>query len=283
MSTVIPPTATLNLTQVEGTWSESILGFVDTLDQQLGANQWSERQVAIVTIIFLGFIRVTAAHTFNVNWYSMIHAGITGYLSLLAVFLSVFAAVPLTGTPEPVRSLMCQGPLTTLHRLIPAITMGYGLFDVVDGFSHGLDFLLHGLATFSVMAYFCEVGKPEVITPMLLMEVSTPHLSLMRCTLLNDTAITINMALFCLTFFLFRMLLCPYLLWGITTSVWELRNDPTSQECLPWHFKFVVTGFGTFFNCLNTFWFYKIVKKVRRKYLGHEGLNSKNDLKDHQE
>ena len=32
--------------------------------------------------------------------------------------------------------------------------------------------LLHGLATFSVMAYFCEYDLAEVITPMLLMEVN---------------------------------------------------------------------------------------------------------------
>ena len=28
--------------------------------------------------------------------------------------------------------------------------------------------ILHGVATFLVMAYFCEVGVPEIIVPMLL-------------------------------------------------------------------------------------------------------------------
>lgn len=31
---------------------------------------------------------------------------------------------------------------------------------------------MHGFATFTVMAYFCEVGVPEIIVPMLMMEVS---------------------------------------------------------------------------------------------------------------
>jgi hypothetical protein len=31
---------------------------------------------------------------------------------------------------------------------------------------------MHGVATFSVMAYFCEVGVPEIIVPMLMMKVS---------------------------------------------------------------------------------------------------------------
>ena len=32
--------------------------------------------------------------------------------------------------------------------------------------------ILHGVATLSIMAYFCEYGVPEIIVPMLLMEVS---------------------------------------------------------------------------------------------------------------
>lgn len=32
--------------------------------------------------------------------------------------------------------------------------------------------ILHGVATFTIMAYFCEVGVPEIIVPMLMMEVS---------------------------------------------------------------------------------------------------------------
>jgi hypothetical protein len=32
---------------------------------------------------------------------------------------------------------------------------------------------MHGLATFTIMAYFCEYDVGEIIVPMLLMEVST--------------------------------------------------------------------------------------------------------------
>lgn len=32
--------------------------------------------------------------------------------------------------------------------------------------------ILHGVATLSIMSYFCEYGVPEIIVPMLLMEVS---------------------------------------------------------------------------------------------------------------
>ena len=32
---------------------------------------------------------------------------------------------------------------------------------------------MHGVATFTIFAYFCEYGVPEIIVPMLMMEVGT--------------------------------------------------------------------------------------------------------------
>jgi hypothetical protein len=52
---------------------------------------------------------------------------------------------------EPFASLQkCLGPLTSLHRIIPAITQGYAVCDIVNGIhllSKGLgpEFLAHGL------------------------------------------------------------------------------------------------------------------------------------------
>jgi hypothetical protein len=35
-----------------------------------------------------------------------------------------------------------------------------------------------------------------------------------------------------------------------------------------------------FFNCLNTFWFIKIIQKLHRKLSGKEKIKEKNSLKD---
>jgi len=275
------PVASLNVAAIEeGSLGGYILSFVDFLDTNLGSSEWGTRQVALVTAIILGFIRMTLGHAYGVNWYSFVHGVASAYLSAMAVWLSVFSAVPLTGMSEPLRSITCNGPLTSIHRFTPAITMGYGLFDIVDGITHGIDFLLHGLATFTVMAYFCEYDLAEVITPMLLMEMSTPHLSLMRVSLLSETGLAINMLLFTLFFFIFRLIICPYLWWEILTISWEQRENPISQACIPWHFKYVVFSFGMFFNCLNSYWAVKIVKKIIRKLNGKEKVKEKNDLKD---
>lgn len=87
------------------------------------------------------------------------------------------------------------------------------------------------------------------------------------------------MGLFTLSFFLYRLLICPYLWWEIMTVTWELRNDPISQACIPWHFKYFVFCFGMVFNILNAFWGYKIIKKVVRKVTGEESIKDKNCIK----
>lgn len=111
-------------------------------------------------------------------------------------------------------------------------------------------------------------------------KISTVHLHLMRVSFFSETALAVNMALFTLTFFAFRLIICPYLWWGILQKIWKYSDNSVSQACIPWHFKYVVLGFGTFFNCLNAYWAVKIVKKLMRKLNGKEKVKDRNDLKD---
>jgi hypothetical protein len=96
---------------------------------------------------------------------------------------------------------------------------------------------------------------------------------------ISETALAANMGLFTLTFFAFRIVICPYMWYSIFMTVYEHRDTPESQACLPWHFKYVVFAFGMFFNCLNAFWGYKIIRKVKRKLSGLERVKDRNDLK----
>ena len=107
-------------------------------------------------------------------------------------------------------------------------------------------------------------------------QISTINLCLMRATFISETQLAANMGFFVLTFFAFRIVLCPYLWWGIFRTSWDNRDNPESQACLPWHFKYVTFAFGMFFNCLNSFWFYKILRKLRRKLSGEEKVKERN-------
>ena len=114
---------------------------IQYMETELNSASWTPRQVAIVTAIVLLILRVTSYKYKGVEWYALVHAVASGYLSFVAVWLSYFEAETLTGTPEPLLSITCQGPLTSLHQIVPAITMGYGIFDIVEGFKQGADFV----------------------------------------------------------------------------------------------------------------------------------------------
>jgi hypothetical protein len=164
--------ATLDMSEVEGGISAIFLSWIAVLDEY-GAATWNLRLVGVVTALFLGLLRVAFDKKGGVDWMAFVHAILSGYGSLMCVWLNVFSAETLTGTSEPLRSIMCHGALTSLHRIVPAITMGYALFDIFESFSHGIDFILHGVATFTIMAYFNELNVGEIIVPMLLMEVGS--------------------------------------------------------------------------------------------------------------
>ena len=74
---------------------------------------------------------------------------------------------------EPHRSVSCAGgPLTSLHLIVPSITLAYSITDILNGLRLGGAFLAHGIATFSVMMIFLQQGLPQFVNSMLVMEVS---------------------------------------------------------------------------------------------------------------
>mmetsp|Transcript_27860 Transcript_27860/g.65479 ORF Transcript_27860/g.65479 Transcript_27860/m.65479 type:complete len:283 (-) Transcript_27860:515-1363(-) len=281
----MPPPPTLNVSALaEGSAEARLLSLVHRFDDLTGAPNWAQSSLLIgaATVAVLFTVKKIVGGKSEVNWVSMVHSIIVGFMSAVAVWLNVFAAESLTGTTEPLGQVLCQGPITTFHSIVPAVTMGYGLFDIAEGMRLAkTEFILHGIATWSVMSYFCFYGVPEIILPMLLMEISTTHLTLMSSpNLLSPTMAIINILFFVITFTVSRIIICPYLWWGIVVAEWENRDNPVSQACLPWHFVYVSFAFGMFFNCLNTFWYYKIIKKLQRKFSGTESWEKKNHVKE---
>ena len=186
------PIATLDLSGVEGTWKETLVSTIDWIDNSFGTHDWTTRQIGLASFAFMIVIHALMGEKYGIRWYAFSFALVSGYLSLICVCLNVFAAEHLTGTTEPLRSILCQGPLTSLHRHVPAIAMGYGLLDVYEGMKHGVDFVMHGIAMFTIMAYFSEYDVGEIIVPTLLMEISTPFLHFLRFELFGDAAMTVT-------------------------------------------------------------------------------------------
>ena len=107
------------------------------------------------------------------DWDAFVHAVLTAILSCICQYYNSFLAEEMRGEPEPYGSISkCLGPLTSLHKIVPSMTLGYAICDIINGFTLGVDALAHGFATFTVMAAFIYLDASHIITPMLTMEVS---------------------------------------------------------------------------------------------------------------
>lgn len=205
----------------------------------------------------------------NVDWYAFAHALITGVGATVCFYLDFFAAEQLRGIAEPLGSIQCLGPLTSVHRILPAFSMGYGLLDIIEGFRLGPDFLLHGIATFIIFTYFCENNIPEIIEPFLFMEVSTILLNILHADFFTFSQLQIVRGLFAFSFFMIRVLIAPYMLINMVSMLYrEKAGSREDGECFPSSLPAMVVIFGAFFTALNYFWFYKIVRKILRTVKG---------------
>lgn len=135
----------LNATALdEDSVSLKFLSLVEGFDELTNAPDWaqSSRTIGIVSAVILYLIHKIVGRKFNVNWCSFAHAVVVGKMSFVAVWLNVFGAELLTGTTEPLGAVLCQGPLTTFHSIVPAVSMGFGIFDLAEGIGMAkLDFV----------------------------------------------------------------------------------------------------------------------------------------------
>lgn len=260
--------------------SRQMLSWIAVLDSY-GAAAWNLRVVAVVAFVVLLGIRRALGKKRGVEWYALVHAIISSSGAVICTYLDIFASERVTGTPEPLRACIeCAGPLTSLHRLMPAITLGYSAFDFIDGVTISFDFALHGLATFFVMLYFIEAGAPQFVTPYLLMEVSTLNLTVVKADFFSDFVAAANQACFVLSFFAFRIVLTPYMWFQLMVALYEHASSETFRNCYPHGLGVVSCALGMVFHVLNSYWFYKILRKAKRKLAGKEAIKANNDFVD---
>lgn len=251
-------------------FSQTLVYMISILDTY-GASEWNTRAIAATSAIFFLGIRHLFHKKRGIDWDAAVHAIITGVGSACCIYLSSNAASHLSGVSEPIGSLECARPLTSLHRIIPAITQGYALCDIIQGFhllSTGLgpEFIAHGVATFTVTTIFNEYDAPHLLTPVFVMEGSTIVLSFMRADFLSDKMRVACQFLFFLLFFITRIVIFPMVIF---------QTIPLTKDgCFAPIIFYTCVLFGVFFNCLNVFWFIKMVKKVHRKFTGKESYSN---------
>jgi hypothetical protein len=92
---------------------------------------------------------------------------------------------------------------------------------------------------------------------MLVMEMSTIILSVLRADFFTPQMQIMSQACFALSFFLFRIVLSPYIYYQIISTMYNTRRR--SDWCFPDYLFWVSLIFGGFFNCLNFFCKFKSV------------------------
>lgn len=229
----------------------------------LGAQTWSLRTVALMSAVVCLGIRITLGKKRGIDWDALIHAIISGVGSSICVYID--AKLP----NEPLSTLQCNGSVTGLHRILPAITQGYAICDIINGVSSGPVFVAHGIATFFVMGFFNELDASAIVMPTLVMEVSTIILCVLKADFLTPVMQVILQALFTFLFFLCRIVIVPYLYFKCTLLMYHSLGS-----CFPRYIFYVTVVFGVFFHGLNAFWFYKIVLKIQRKLSGKESIGN---------
>ena len=141
--------------------------------------------------------------------------------------------------------------MTSLHRIIPAITQGYAICDIINGFKLGPAFLAHGVATLIISLIFNELNASHILTPMLIMEVSTIVLAILRADFFTPTMQLVTQASFAILFFISRVLVSPMIYYEIFTNMIEKSQD--MDACFPKLIFYSTIIFGFFFNALNLF------------------------------
>jgi hypothetical protein len=132
--------------------------------------------------------------------------------------------------------------------LVPLISFGYSFCDLYVGIkSKKLENIVHGLVFSLSCAGAYKYGV--IMSGYLIMQTETSSIFL-NLRPLKQKWIDLS---FITTFFIFRLILCPYL-------IFMYSINPENNG------KIIITGGTIVITTLNVYWFYYIVKKAMQMY-----------------
>lgn len=229
------------------------------------------RAIAATSALCFVTIRLVVGKKGGVEWDSFLHALVVSAGVVRTLYVDFSTADQIHLFLLPPQMMGCQNSSATLAKLIPAVSLGYAIFDLLEGFSRGPSFVMHGVAYVSVLVIVCEFGLQHTLIPALLLELSTIFFTLTPVTHLGKAFQLMTMLAFALSFFVVRLVLFPTV-WAMFLRTAYVNAD---SLCFPRQFMHVVVLFGIFFHLLNVFWSIKLMKKIIRQLSGVEHAVSK--------
>ena len=166
---------------------------------------------------------------------------------------------------EPDRSFLCLPPVTSLSEILPAISLGYGFHDVVDGFRRSSPtFVAHGALLVFGFTLLCSLGVAHHLVRVLMINVSSIFLNMRRL----DGGVGFNFAvdmMFVVSFIIMRIIILPS--WWIQFLYRAYSSDPQNWgDCMNEHVVLFAFFGGCVLHGLNLYWMYLILRNVCRRY-----------------
>ena len=243
----------------------------------LDAASGNYRIIAVVSGCWWLTIKSTLGNSGGVYWFSLLHAMVTGVGGALCAYLDFFG-IPSDQVQEPLRSVQCAPALSPLHTILPMITLGYALSDLLEGLHIGKwDFIYHGLVLGLCCLILCEMGLSHVVGSALIMEISSiPYNFVSVKWRIAGVDMAVNV-LFMVSFFVSRIVAFP-ILWSRWLYVYHAEVVMRGKEsCYSSTFVCIVLVFGIAFHALNLYWMVLISRKAYRKVFGRQTDTAKED------
>mmetsp|Transcript_27631 Transcript_27631/g.61711 ORF Transcript_27631/g.61711 Transcript_27631/m.61711 type:complete len:257 (-) Transcript_27631:83-853(-) len=206
-------------------------------------------KVSTGSLVFFGILDRRFHKIGDIETVGLVH-------SMLASFLSVYtiAADLARGVDWPIFCDASAPAPPATAALLPMITCGYAVFDVIVGFrANRIDYFLHGVALFFLCGTACHYEVGAVLPYGLVMECSTVFLNLRS---LKKNWIDVA---FVSSFVFFRIGLVPFYWYKWTT---RFRAIPLAQRCLSEGVYYAMFYGGAFFTALNVYWGQIIVRRL---------------------
>jgi len=184
---------------------------------------------------------------------ALIHSIISGIGTNIGLFLYPNMIYDFNGTIQDMHFMFT---------LLPLISFGYSFCDLYVGFkSKKLENIVHGLVFSLSCAGAYKYGV--IMSGYLIMQTETSSIFL-NLRPLKQKWIDLS---FITTFFIFRLILCPYLIFMYTLN-------PENGG------KFIISGGSFIITILNVYWFYYIVKKAIRMHNEEKENERKKPIED---
>lgn len=198
--------------------------------------------IILSSLLFWGYIdRVKLFQNEKIFNSALIHAVISSTYSIYACILY----------PE-----ITFGDTSIFWNKLPLISYGYGIYDLAWGIKNWkIDDISHGLLFVSSCLIAHHGDILHIIYCGLITETSTIFLNL------RPLKYYWNDVLFVITFFIFRLMVSPYLMIAYMIS-----------QDIPLQYKYVIANGTVCITLLNSYWFYLIYLKMSKKHSNNQRI-----------